>query len=81
MEKRYLLLKCGSGSRTLPVDCFTASDMTEAQEALRWLQEHHPEREELHLEPGEFFELLVEEHCPPEKWEEALAELERRRRK
>lgn len=81
MEKCYLLLKCGSASSPLPIDCFTASDMTEAQEAVKWLQEHHPEREELHLEPGEFFELLVQEHCAPEKWEEALAELERKRGK
>lgn len=81
MEKRYLLLKCGSGSKSLPIDCFTASNMTEAQEALKWLQQHHPERKEFQLGPGEFFELLVEEHCSPEEWEGALAELERNRRK
>lgn len=81
MEKRYLLRKCGSGSRPLPIDCFTASNMTEAQEALKWLREHHPERQDLHLGPGEFFELLVEEHCPPEEWKEALAELEHNRSK
>lgn len=76
MDKRYLLMKCRGSSKPLPIDCFTASSMTEAKEALKWLRGHHPERQELQLGPGEFFELLVEEHCSSKEWEEALAELE-----
>ncbi len=81
MEKRYLLRKCGSGSKPLPIDCFTASNMAEANEAVKWLHQHHPERKDLQLEPGEFFELLEETLCPPEEWKADLEELERIRAK
>lgn len=81
MEKRYLLRKCGSGSKPVPIDCFTASNMAEANEAVRWLRQHHPEREDLQLQPGEFFELLEEIHCSPEEWQSDLAQLDRRHSK
>ena len=79
MEKRYLLRKCGSGFKPVPIDCFTASGMAEANEAVKWLRQHHPERQDLQLASGEFFELLEEGHCPPAEWEADLAELERKR--
>ena len=81
MGKRYLLCKCGSGPERVVIDCFTASCMDEANQAVKWLRDHHPEREELRIGPGEFFEVLEEEHCAPEEWEAAMAELERRRGK
>ncbi|WP_045216462.1 hypothetical protein [Desulfonatronovibrio magnus] len=81
MDKRYLLMKCRANQNPLPIDCFTANSMTEAQEALKWLREHHPDRHELQLEPGEFFEILVEEHCPSNQWQEIMAELEHARKK
>ncbi|SDB36871.1 hypothetical protein SAMN05660653_01755 [Desulfonatronum thiosulfatophilum] len=80
MEKRYLLRKCGSGSKSMPIDCFTANGMAEANEAVKWLRQHHPERQDLQLETGEFFELLEQGHCPPEEWEADLAELARKRK-
>ncbi len=55
-----------------PIDCFTADNMTEAKEALRWLKEHHPERDELNLGGGEFFEILEEDFCLPAEWERTL---------
>jgi hypothetical protein len=78
MGKRYLLYKCGGQGR-VPIDCFTASCMAEANQAVKWLRQHHPEREELSLEEGEFFELLEEGHCPAGEWESALEALNRRR--
>jgi hypothetical protein len=81
MGKRYLLFKCGSDQVRIPIDCFTASCMEEANQAVRWLRQHHPERQDLCLEQGEFFELLEEGHCDVEEWEAALAELDRKRAK
>jgi hypothetical protein len=81
MGKRYLLCKCGSGSERIVIDCFTASCMAEANQAVKWFKEHHPERRELSIGPGEFFELLEEGHCSQEEWEAGLAELERRAEK
>lgn len=78
-KKRYMLLKCGSDGCTEPIDCVTASCMDEAKEALEWMRTHHPERPELRLEAGEFFEILDEEHCPPEEWRAGLAKLESKR--
>lgn len=79
MKKRYMLLKCGSDGCTEPIDCITASCMDEAKEALEWMRTHHPERPDLRLEAGEFFEILDEEHCSPEEWRAGLAKLERKR--
>jgi hypothetical protein len=79
MAKRYLLCKCGSDQERVVIDCFTASCMDEANQAVKWLREHHPERQDLRVGPGEFFELLEEGHCRPEEWEEAMQELIKRK--
>jgi hypothetical protein len=78
MAKRYLLSKRGS-SEPVFIDCFTASCMDEANEAVKWLRQHNPERQDLRLGPGEFFELLEEGHCSSEEWEAGLAALDRER--
>lgn len=79
MGNRYLLLKHDAEGRSEPIDSFTASGMEEAKDALRWMRMHHPEREDLKVGAGEFFEILEEEHCPPEEWKSLLERLDRKR--
>ncbi len=70
MTKSYLLYKCG-GSGRKPLLFFSADSATEAREAPTWLRRKHPDKQDLHLEPGEFFEILEKDQCPPEEWEQA----------
>lgn len=79
MSNRYILLKYSADGQAEPIDSFLASDMDEAKDALRWMVKHHPERADLRLETGEFFEILDEEHCPPGEWSSFMEKLERKR--
>lgn len=53
--------------------------MDEAKDALRWMRAHHPEREDLRLDSGQFFEILEEERLPPEEWRALMERLDRKR--
>ncbi|WP_075356558.1 hypothetical protein [Desulfovibrio sp. DV] len=72
MTKSYLLFKCGATSRT-PLVVFSADHVDEAREAPTWLKRKHPDMAGLHLEPGEFFEIIEKEVCDPKEWEAAVA--------
>uniref|UniRef100_I2PXW1 Uncharacterized protein n=1 Tax=Desulfovibrio sp. U5L TaxID=596152 RepID=I2PXW1_9BACT len=76
MTKSYLLYKCGADSRT-PIAHFTAGNVDEAREAPTWLKRKHPDHLGLVLHPGEFFEIIEKDLCPPEEWEAALAAIGR----
>lgn len=73
MPKTYLLYRCGEAGHRAPVTFFTADSEQEAREAPTWLRHQHPDSPLLHLEPGEFFEIIEEGRCPPQEWEEAKA--------
>jgi hypothetical protein len=75
MSKSYLLYHCCNGGLRLPVAVFTADGVDEAREAPTWLRRRHPENKLLSLGPGEFFEVIEKEQCPPEEWENATAQL------
>ena len=70
MTKSYLLYKCGATSRT-PLVVFSADNVDEAREAPTWLKRKHPDMPALHLEPGEFFEIIEKDFCDPEDWDAA----------
>ena len=72
MTKSYLLYKCGAGGRT-PLVHFSADNVDEAREAPTWLKRRHPGHPGLILGPGEFFEIIEKDLCPPGDWDVALA--------
>jgi hypothetical protein len=72
MTKSYVLFKCGATGRT-PLATFTADNVDEAREAPTWLRRKHPDMAGLHLEPGEFFEIIEKDVCDPAEWAAATA--------
>lgn len=74
MTKTYLLFKCGGDAR-VPLVFFSADSALEAREAPTWLRRKHPHQADYGLGPGEFFEIIEQEQCPPEEWARAIAAL------
>ncbi|MHC1712632.1 MAG: hypothetical protein AB9872_10845 [Solidesulfovibrio sp.] len=72
MTKSYLLYKCGEAGRS-PLVFFTADSAGEAREAPTWLRRKHPDHPGMHLDPGEFFEIIEQGQCPAEEWDAAIA--------
>jgi len=79
MTRSYLLYRCGGEGRKTPVALFTADSEEEAREAPTWLKRRHPDNALLLLGPGEFFEIIEKDMCPPDDWEQARANLEPKR--
>ncbi|WP_027185518.1 hypothetical protein [Desulfovibrio inopinatus] len=75
MTKSYLLYRCGGEGALTPVMIFSADSEEEAREAPTWLRKHHPKNELLHLGPGEFFEIIEQDKCSQEEWDEAQMKL------
>lgn len=79
MGRRYLLYKfCKDRSHHL-ITWLTASNLDEANQAVKLLRKKYPEAEDLILGDGEFFEIIDESHLKSGEWDQAIEDLASRK--